>query len=598
MGKVKLKNRASNRSTARNQAIKSVVTKIIPTDWDELVWDIAEGIITDTATNAIDHAIYGEEESAYTEIQNNYVYNTYVTNTTVDNPVVPPTFPPKYNYRNPTVWRSRPQVSLPDPILPTDIDNQTATTTPVGSSINVGASVQLDRYKMGKLIFHPHSTNKKGIRRKVPNNSLTFEFQKAQQEAINAISKLKNGEPTPIEYSGWLVSNSNLDGLRGDGHILMGINSLSALAQTYRALSSIATIEPTNEIPVEYESINVVDKVKPLKFNGKSECMPPITNLAQQLGYEETEFENKTIEDIIKDYGKKQYEVKQSTQTPTINPIKDFNIENNEQLAVHILASLFFRSGYHRLPAKVPESLLFDTEKYKKPQDQPTILIDDNLEFSEYLLKNLDGILGQFPLSLKYKTADQNGSIQEKIIKIPNIAECLAEILGSNLAIRSDTNTSLVMGMKNLAESAKAGNAATLAADIARANAEYLGYKSREVKKEIPYSFTPGQYNIRDALKNSMQKMVSFKNVDDEQLVDDIKLILIAAQIIKGALVQPYKEGGNVTGDGIRETQRAYQEKYDKEWDEFLNSYNSNNSSKPFKKAKIKDKPSQFKTIN
>lgn len=597
MGKVKLRNRASNRANVRNQTIKSVVTKLIPTDWDELIWDIAESVISDTASNAIDHAIYGEDESAYTEIQNNYVYNTYVTNTQVNNPVIPQIFPPRYNYKTPPkVWRSPPQISLPDPILPTDIDNQTATTTPVGASINVGAAVQLDRYKMGKLIFHPHSTNKKGIRRKVPQNFLALEYQKAQQEAIKVISKLKNGEPTPIEYSGWLVSNSNLDGLRGEGHILMGINSLSALAQTYRALSSIATIEPTNEIPVEYESLSIYDKVTPLKFSGKSETMPP-ANLAQQLGYEEKEFEEKTVEDVIKDYGKKQYEISGQAQTD-INPIKDFGIENMEQLTMHILASLFFRSGYHRLPAKLPESLLFDTEKYKKPQDQPTILIDDNLEFSEYLLKNLDGILGQFPLSLKYKTADQNGSIQEKTIKIPNIAECLAEILGSNLAIQSDTNTSLVMGMKNLAESAKAGNAATLAADIARANAEYLGYKSREIKKEIPYSFTPGQYNIRDALKNSMQKMVSFKNVDDEQLVDDIKLILIAAQIIKGALVQPYKEGGNVTGDGIRETQRAYQEKYDKEWDEFLNSYNSNNSSKPFKKAKIKDKPSQFKTIN
>ena len=601
----KLKNRSSNRRSnqAANQAVKSVVTKLIPTDWDELVWDIAESIISDTASNAIDHAIYGEDETAYTEIQNNYVYNTYVTNTQVNNPVVPQFFPPKYNYKTPPkVWRSPPQISLPDPILPTDIDNQTATTTPVGSSINVGAAVQLDRYKMGKLIFHPHSTNKKGIRRKVPKNFLALEYQKAQQEAINAISKLKNGEPTPIEYSGWLVSNSNLDGLRGDGHILMGINSISALAQTYRALSSIATIEPTNEIPVEYESLDIYDKVTPLKFNGKIETMPT-DDLASKLGYTEQEFKQKTVEDVIKDYGKKQYDAsKNLVQTgqaqPTINLIADFGIENLEQLAVHILASQFFRSGFHRLPAKVPESLLFDTEKYKNPKDQPTILIDDNLEFSEYLLKNLDGILGQFPLSLKYKTADNNGSIQEKTIKIPNIAECLAEILGSNLAIQSDTNTSLVMGMKNLAESAKAGNAATLAADIARANAEYLGYKSREIKKEIPYSFTPGQYNIRDALKSSMQKMVSFKNVDDEQLVDDIKLILIAAQIIKGALVQPYKEGGNVTGDGIRETQRAYQEKYDKEWDEFLNSYNSNNSSKPFKKAKIKDKPSQFKTIN
>lgn len=601
MGQVRLRNRASNRNQARNQAIKSVVTKLIPTDWDELVWDIAESVISDTASNAIDHAIYGEDESAYTQIQNNYVYNTYVTNTQVNNPVIPQTFPPKYNYKTPPkVWRSPPQISLPDPILPTDIDNQTATTTPVGASINVGTAVQLDRYKMGKLIFHPHSTNKKGIRRKVPQNFLALEYQKAQQEAINVISKLKNGEPTPIEYSGWLVSNSNLDGLRGEGHILMGINSLSALAQTYRALSSIATIEPTNEIPVEYESLSIYDKVTPLKFSGKSETMPP-ANLAQQLGYEEKEFEEKTVEDVIKDYGKKQYEISsqnllqkfqnwvQTGQAQTdINPIKDFGIENMEQLTMHIVASLYFRNGFHRLPATVPESLLLDKDTYKNPKDQPTILIDDNLEFTEYLIRNLDSIFGLFPLEFTF--TDEKGGKNK--IKVPNISEALIEIMGLLLGVQSNTDANIAIGMKTLVEAAKAGNASTIASDIARANAEYLGYKSKEVQKEIPYAFTPNKHTLKESLKDSKQKIISFENVDSDNLTDDIKNILIASQIIKAALVQPFNgQDGFMTGDSIRQLKKDFQDKYEEEWKNLLDYYaNPNNANKPFKNAKIKDK--------
>lgn len=602
MGKVKLKNRASNRrNQTANQVAKNIITKLIPTDWDELVWDIATGVITDTASNAIDHAIYGEDEVAYTQVQNNYVYNTYVTNKTLNNPVVPQTFPPKFNYRQPPkIWRSPPQISLPDPILPTDIDNQTSTQTPVGASINVGASVQIDRYKMGKLIFHPHSTNKKGIKRKVPKNFLALGYQKAQKEAIDAIAKLKNGEPTPIEYSGWLVSNSNLDGLRGNGHILMGINSIAALAQTYRALSSIATIEPTNEIPVEYDVIDIIDDSTPLKFNGKTETMPQNDDLASKLGYTEQEFKQKTVEDVIKDYGKKQYDAsknlvqrfQQWVQTgqaqPTINSIADFGIENLEQLAVHILASQFFRSGFHRLPAEVPESLLLDKDKYKNPKDQPTILIDDNLEFTEYLIRNLDSIFGLFPLEFNF--TDEKG--EKNKIKVPNVSEALIEILGLLLGVQSNTDASIAIGMKNLVESAKAGNAAIIASDIARANAEYLGYKSKETKKEIPYSFTPNQTSLKDSLKDSKQNIISFENVDKDNLTDDIKNILIASQIIKAALVQPFNGAdGFMTGDSIRDLKKDFQDKYNEEWESLLDYYaNPNNANKPFKNAKIKDK--------
>ena len=586
MGNVKLAKKATKAVLKGSKYIWN------PTNWVDLIWDAAVDTATDAAFGALEDAMAGEEEQAQVEVQNNYTYNTYVTNkTTVNSPVIPQVFPPKYNYRQPPqIWRSPPQISLPDPILPTDIDNQTPTITPVGASINVGTAVQNDRYRMGKCIFHPASTQKKGIRRKVPQNFLALEYQNAQDRAIKAIDALKNGQPTPIEYSGWLVGTKSLAGLKGDGHILVGINSISALAQTYRALSSIATIEPTNEVPVDYEELNIDDKFTELKFNGKSETMPP-DDLASKLGYEETEFKEKTIEDVIKDYGKKQYEFKQlnqTTQSPKINPIKDFNIENNEQLIVHFLASLFFRNGFHRLPATVPDSLLFDKDKYKNPQDQPTINIDDHLEFTEYLIRNLDSILGLFPLEFNF--TDEKGDKNK--IKVPNISEALIEIIGLLLGVQSNTDASIAIGMKTLVEAAKAGNASIISSDIARANAEYLGYKFKEVEKEIPYAFTPNKNSFKESLKDSKQKIISFENVDKDNLTDDIKNILIAAQIIKAALVQPFNgQDGFMTGDSIRQLKKDFQDKYEEEWQSLLDYYaNPNNANKPFKNAKIKDK--------
>ncbi|MBD2395687.1 hypothetical protein H6G11_15690 [Cyanobacterium aponinum FACHB-4101] len=200
MGKVKLAKKATKATLKGSKYIWN------PTNWVDLIWDAAVDTATDAAFGALEDAIAGEQEQPQLEVQNNYTYNTYVTNKTVTNPVIPQIFPPKYNYQQPPrIWRSPPQISLPDPILPTDIDNQTATQTPVGASINVGAAVQNNRYKMGKTIFHPASTQKKAIRRKVPKNFLALAYQNAQNEAIKAIDTLKNGQPAPIEYPSFVM---------------------------------------------------------------------------------------------------------------------------------------------------------------------------------------------------------------------------------------------------------------------------------------------------------------------------------------------------------------------------------------------------------
>ena len=669
MGKVRLKKRANNRSKNRNITFKRVVTDLIPTDWDNLLWDLAEDIIAEVAGNAINNALHGEDEVSYTEIQNNYVHNTYITNKTVNNPVVPQVFPPRFNYREPPrVFRSPPALRLPDPILPTDIDNQTATQTPLGSSINVGASVQSDRYKMGKLIFHPYSTNKKGIRRNVPSNFLALEYQKAQQEAVDAISNIQNGEPTPIEYSGWLVSSSNLSGLKGTGHILMGINSISALAQTYRALSSIATIEPTNDIPVEYEDVDIDDEFTQLRFNGKSETMPPTTNLAFLLGYDEDEFQEKTIEDIIKDYWEKQYDP--TSQSPTLNPINKLNIENKEQLFTHILASLFFRigdvkeppiwellgyeeeeykeksieeiikdfgkkiydnkpvksiktandvifdikdkfetkeqfitgiiaslfyrGGFHRLPGELPESLTLNTEKYPNPNDQPTIFIEDMMEYQEYLIKNLDDIFGRFPLNFKYKSIDNDGKEVTEDIKFDNIAECLLEMAGLVLDINNNTDVNTNIGLKTLAQTIKATTAASIATDFSKTIIDCLGFDYDEFERKITIPITPDAPSLPLFLQNNETKILGIKKPLFETNVKTLlNKVTAYAGIAAAAVGQKEKF---LTGDAIRDViqkkKTGVKDKYDKQWEELLAEYNKTNktSDDKFPKAKIKDK--------
>jgi len=360
-------------------------------------------------------------------------------------------------------------------------------------------------------------------------------------------------------------------------------------------------MEPTNNIVTDFEEVEVDDKFKEFTINGKAE--PKVKPMWELLGYSEEDFKEKTFEDVIKDFGEVQYKlendpnknVKEAKDLVTSNKIGDRKIENIEQFVTYLISSIFYRSGFHRFPATLPESLLYDTEKYGENNEQPKIFIEDALEWQEYLLKNLDGILGQFPLTFTYK---KNKDDEGTKVSIPNIGEALTELIGVGINTQNNSEASIAIGMKNLVESAKAGNAAIIASDIARANATFLGYKSREKEKEIPYAFNPEGETLEEALEDSTQKIITLENQDKGALIDDIKTILISSGIIKAALMQPFRgKDGFITGDGIREQKKKDKEKYDKAWDVLIKEYNDTSNRKggggeprKFPNAKVKDR--------
>lgn len=315
----------------------------------------------------------------------------------------------------------------------------------------------------------------------------------------------------------------------------------------------------------------------------------------ESLGYEETEFKQKNIEEIIKDFGNKIYLNKPLTNIND-NVLSDIgsNFENLAQLLVGIGASLFYRQGLHRLPGQLPESLTLDKTKYPKPEDQPTIFIEDAIEYQEYLLKNLDAIFGQFPINFKVKIENDQGQPEEKEVNFPNISETLTEIIGTLIGVSKDSDTAVAIGIKNLIETAKCSNLALTAVDTARSNAEYLGYKSKDIERTVLVPFDPNAKSLKDFLKDTELKITSFDNVDDDTLESQLKLLSVAAQITKSALAQ---RKTFITGDGIKERRQKDKEKYDDNWEKLKEKYDGSTTqskiptpSKPFPNVKIRDK--------
>jgi hypothetical protein len=279
--------------------------------------------------------------------------------------------------------------------------------------------------------------------------------------------------------------------------------------------------------------------------------------------------------------------MKSYNDSPDPTKLPKESIDNLAEFVINLIAPLFFRSGFHRFPAVMPKYL--NKDPVFNILDQMNV-IDDMLEFQEHMLRNLDSIFGEFPIKINVKT---DNNVDE--IKLPNISEALAEIIFMNLDITTNADQAVALGLKNLAETAKGSNAAIVAQQIARANATYLGYKSKEIKTEIPYTFTPDAENMNDFLKDSKQTIIGFENVDKDDLQYDLKPILLASQITKAALMQPFKRGADnpITGDAIREKKRKDQEKYDKDWEQLMNEYSKINTTSTIKtkfpNARIRD---------
>lgn len=573
------------------------------TDVENIVKDSSGSVNNITGNTLLNNNSFTVNSNKQTNYVNNYqttVIDKSSNTTVINNFSITPTRrqPPTFvNYYR----------KYPDPILPTDIDNQTATKTNIGSSINVSSSLVTERAKNQKLIHNPLSLQREGKTRSLPKTNYVSVLTENFTSAIEA--RENNPEKIPGELGGYLIGGNKFGGVKGEGSVFLGIKGISTYAQINRMTSSLAFIEPLNTIPITYKEIEVDDEYLELTL---PELLQDTTTTVQDigdvkeiveapiwelLGYKEEEYKDKSIEDIIKDFGKKIYENKPVKSIQNANDVLfkvQDKFETKEQFIAGIIASLFYRGGFHRLPGELPETLTLDTDKYPNPEDQPTVFIEDMMEYQEYLIKNLDDIFGRFPLNFTYKSKDDNGKDVSEVIKFDNIAECLLEMAGLIIDINNNTDVNTNIGLKTLAQAMKATSAASVATDFGKTIMDCLGFDYDEFERKITIPVTPDATSLPQFLQDSNAKILGIKKpLLETNMKTLINKVTVYAGIAAAAVGQK-KEF--ITGDAIRDVIKNKKagaiEKYDKQWEELINEYNKTNKSSTdkFPKAKVKDK--------
>jgi hypothetical protein len=171
------------------------------------------------------------------------------------------------------------------------------------------------------------------------------------------------------------------------------------------------------------------------------------------------------------------------------------------------------------LPAKVPDLLT---------KEEPSEIEIESLgELLLWQIKQLDAVMGKFPITIKIKDTDSTKEgDQAAEITVPNAAEAINELLGLAVTIKRDTHANVVLGMKILPQVGMATKLAQMGLDVALACAEFLGFSLTQKKKKMPMLFTPGATDLDDLLKEEEVEYLCYENAQEVDLMDHIRKIL------------------------------------------------------------------------
>lgn len=203
------------------------------------------------------------------------------------------------------------------------------------------------------------------------------------------------------------------------------------------------------------------------------------------------------------------------------------NPKDNQEI-LDLLKRIAARLGTQDYPIKTPRWLVTN-------QGGGDVTHQSLTQFNFWLMRQLDALIGEFPISVEIEDSDPTtAGQQKKQIKLYNLAESLAEIYGlsAKTAIDSDVHTSFLMRLA--AETMAAKTAALIAQDYASANASFLGYKGNQVKRDVQFSFDPTKLDSLETILNaSNQQILGWQNEDRESVVEYLQKIMFSAGLIK-----------------------------------------------------------------
>lgn len=294
-------------------------------------------------------------------------------------------------------------------------------------------------------------------------------------------------------------------------------------------------------------------------------------------------------------------EIKKALGTGKLEKALNAAVGIGDDSVTGLLNKVAKRIGIDSYPIEVPEALL-------QGQGDKVIKLQSNAEFLYWIVTQVDGLVGQFPVDIEIKDIDPlKAGDQKKTIVLPNIAEAIAEIYGLTIKNSVNQEVELNMLLRLAAETIATKNAAVVTQDYARANANFLGYKANYKPRELQYNFDFSGANLDPRAKQPIVLENLLKTVtgyvqgwqleDEETVVGFLQKLMFSAGIIKsvffrgkGNQKELNRELNSMTQD--EKAQQSRFEAFIKEINDPNSKYNKGSEDKPeIKDETPPDKP-------
>lgn len=193
--------------------------------------------------------------------------------------------------------------------------------------------------------------------------------------------------------------------------------------------------------------------------------------------------------------------------------------------------------GVKEFPGEVPKTLLNSGDN---PETSGTTTIPNLTQFVLWIVKQMDALIGEFPIKIKIKDADlvEEGN-QELNIEVRNVAEALGDAYGHGASSLIVQNAHTNILLRLAAELVSIKTATLINQDLAIANQDFMGFRTKRKKRDAESAFDIAKANpnniksLSQILKSGKYKYQGFEFDDSAILLEYLPKFMFAASIIK-----------------------------------------------------------------
>jgi hypothetical protein len=198
-----------------------------------------------------------------------------------------------------------------------------------------------------------------------------------------------------------------------------------------------------------------------------------------------------------------------------------------------LLRQIHKRLGISKFPGQLPSTIIQETlEEGVTPPEPTQVPIADFVDLLNWQFERDDERWGQWKVEIEVKDSDitKEGD-QKKQIKLPNLAESVAEFQGQLLSIMTNVDALVALQIKNLAEAGMSRQEAIKAYLASKAIIKYMAFNSTEIDVPVPMTFTAGATSISELLIES-ENHIKGTDYTEKETLRDVQLDLLQAAAI------------------------------------------------------------------